>query len=160
MIFVTVGNQLPFNRLIQTVDAWAKSAKLDVFAQIGDSKFKPKHIEYELFLDSQRFEDKLQKAELVIAHAGMGTIITCLDLAKQIIVMPRLAQYKEHRNDHQLATARQFEKRGLLVAYDDKTLIGMLENYQTEEWVNRDLLKGKNATESLIEGIKQFITAN
>lgn len=38
MIFVTVGTQVQFDRLIRTVDEWAGArARSDIFAQIGPS---------------------------------------------------------------------------------------------------------------------------
>ena len=44
MIFVTVGTQLPFDRLVRAVDAWAaEHPQVDVFGQIGPASFRPKH---------------------------------------------------------------------------------------------------------------------
>ena len=47
-------------------------------------------------------------ADAIIGHAGIGTIITALQLAKPLLVMPRQGALRETRNDHQLATARRF----------------------------------------------------
>ena len=42
MIFVTVGGQTPFDRLVRTVDNWAlQHACSDAFAQIGDTAWRP-----------------------------------------------------------------------------------------------------------------------
>ncbi len=38
MIFVTVGEQLPFDRLVRAVDEWAAASGKEVFAQIGNSE--------------------------------------------------------------------------------------------------------------------------
>ena len=98
MIFVTVGTQGQFNRLIRTVDEWAGSrGRTNVFAQTGQSDYRPKHIRSKPFIDPTEFRKRVETASLVIAHAGMGSIITALELGKRIIVMPRRAKLGEHR---------------------------------------------------------------
>ena len=46
----------------------------------------------------------MDAAAAIVAHAGMGTILTALETGKRLLVMPRRAALGEHRNDHQLAT--------------------------------------------------------
>ena len=105
MIFVTVGGQLPFDRLVRAVDEWAKECgRDDVFAQIGASDSPPHHIRWERFLSPPDFKAKAREAEVIVAHAGMGSILTAIQLGKPIVIMPRRAHLGEHRNDHQLAT--------------------------------------------------------
>ena len=113
MIFVTVGTQGQFDRLIRTVDRWAGlRGRTDVFAQTGPSAYRPIHIRSKPFIDPIEFRQHVELASLVIAHAGMGSIITALELGKRIIVMPRRADLGEHRNDHQVATAKRFAAQG------------------------------------------------
>ncbi len=130
MIFITVGTQLPFDRMIRAVDAWAGlQGPSDVFAQIGPAGFKPKHIEWAPFLSAAECRDKMERCSAVVAHAGMGSIITALELGKPIVVMPRLAEFREHRNDHQLATARRFLAQGRIrVAFDERQLLEKLDD--------------------------------
>ena len=55
---------------------------------------------------------------MIYAHAGMGTILSALKQDKPIIIVPRLASLKEHRNDHQIATAMRMDELGYVyVAY-------------------------------------------
>ena len=109
MIFVTVGSQLPFIRLINIVDHWAKlNPKHEVFAQIGDTELTPKYIQYVFRLSPKEYREKTQKAKVIVGHVGMGTIITGIDLNKPMVLMPRLSQFGEHRNDHQLSTVEHF----------------------------------------------------
>jgi len=131
MIFVTVGSQLPFDRLIQTVDHWhAENKSITVFAQIGISNYAPQHIDFCQTMTPDIYHDYLQKANLVIAHAGMGTIISALEFGKTLILMPRLASQGEHRNDHQLATAKRFSDyfTNIIFAYNEKELVDILKN--------------------------------
>lgn len=73
------------------------------------------------FLPPDVFAEYFGRARMVIAHAGMGTILSALKQDKPIIIVPRLASLKEHRNDHQIATAMRMDELGY-VAYDKKQL--------------------------------------
>lgn len=121
MIFLTVGTLFPFDRLVQAIDSTISKGLIedDVFAQIGYSSFKPKNMEYVAVLDKDTFDDKVDKASCLISHAGIGSITMALNHDKPLLVMPRMKRYKEHVNDHQVATAKKFEKLGhVLVAYE------------------------------------------
>lgn len=133
VIFVTVGAQMPFDRLIRAVDGWAYSrARSDVFAQIGSSIYQPKSIGFVQSMDPLEFRKRVETANIVVAHAGMGSIITALEYGKQIIVMPRRGDLKETRNDHQVATARTFLETGrIIVAFDEQQLVEKLDQFES-----------------------------
>src|ERR671918_56534 len=85
VIFVTVGSDEPFDRLIQAVDNWAgQVGRQDVFAQIGRSRVRPRYIESTAFLDPPTFGVRLRSADVVVSHAGMGTILTALSYTKPL----------------------------------------------------------------------------
>src|SRR5688500_9921748 len=98
VIFVTVGAQMPFDRLVRAVDAWAEG-RTDVVAQIGESAYVPKTLRWTRFLEPEAFRRHYAEAKVVVAHAGTGSIITALQIGKPIIVMPRRAALRETRND-------------------------------------------------------------
>jgi UDP-N-acetylglucosamine transferase subunit ALG13 len=126
MIFVTVGTQLPFDRMIHAIDEWAgrRGCGGDVFAQIGPSEFTPKHIRFSAFITAEEFVRRTRQARAIVAHAGMGSIITALEMGKPILVMPRKASLGEQRNEHQLATAKHFLAQGRIsVAFDEQELL-------------------------------------
>jgi len=129
MIFVTVGAQMSFDRLVRTVDQWAaRSGRTDVLAQIGPTHWRPGHIEWTRFMNPEEFRKQIKASQAVVAHAGMGSIITALELGKPILVMPRRGDLKETRNDHQIATARYFAEQGrIAVAFDDQELMQKLD---------------------------------
>ena len=79
MIFVTVGTQLPFDRMIRSIDEWVGRngrGGEEVFAQIGPSTYKPKHLQYAPFITADDFQRHTRAARVIVAHAGMGSIIT------------------------------------------------------------------------------------
>jgi len=131
----------------------------EVFAQTGRSDWKPSHIEYKEFLEPEEFKKKIQTAEVIVAHAGMGTIISALEMGKPILVMPRKKALGEHRNDHQFATAKRFLAIGYVsVAFDADELIVELNNL--EKVVESQRNKGSTgASQLLIETIRNFIDA-
>jgi len=103
----------------------------DVFAQIGKSESPPSHIEWQRFLSPPDFQSKAREAEVIIAHAGMGSILTALEFSKPIVLMPRRAHLGEHRNDHQWATVKHLSKDvGVAVAADELALLDQLERLE------------------------------
>lgn len=109
MILVSVGTQLPFDRLTRTVDAWAMKHRIsDIFAQIGPSSYVPTAMEHVDFLEPDLFRRLQEECALMVSHAGMGSIITAMELGKPIIIMARDHRRKEHRNGHQFSTIKQF----------------------------------------------------
>ena len=128
MIFVTVGSDTPFDRLIRTIDRWAfQNGRRDVYAQIGKHAWKPQFISHTEMLAPEEFKCHIRAARVVIGHAGMGTILTALQHARPVLVMPRSGAMGETRNDHQLDTARHLSGiDGVDVARDEKSLIEKL----------------------------------
>lgn len=130
MIFVTVGGQGSFERLVDTVDDWAgrREPAPEVFAQIGPAKRAPRHLDWARALSPSGFRDKARASELVVSHAGMGTVLTALEFGTPLLVMPRRAALGEQRNDHQIDTARRLrELPGVVVAADEDELRGWLD---------------------------------
>lgn len=124
MIFVTVGAQMPFDRMVRAVDEWATArGRTDVFAQISETDYRPKHIEWTAFLEPAEFRERVEQSRVLVAHAGMGSILTALESGKPILVMPRRGDLRETRNDHQVATAERFLSLGkVAVAMDEHEL--------------------------------------
>lgn len=158
MIFVTVGSDLPFDRLVKAVDGWAGAAgRHDVFAQIGKTSYRPTHIAFENFLEPPEFQRRMSEARVVVAHAGMGTILTALQLEKPILVVPRRLDLREVRNDHQTATCRHLAARGLVrVALDEHELVAALGDLERFPPASRI---PPQAEERLITTLRTFITA-
>ncbi len=159
MIFVTVGTDVPFDRLVRVVDEWAGNrGRKDVFAQIGSTQWKPAHLAYSQFLTPAEFMTHFTEAKVVVAHAGMGTILSALRCEKPILVMPRYAALGETRNDHQVATARHLAALGkVTVAMDGAELLEQLDRL--------DLLRpttaiGPFASPELIRAVRSFIASN
>lgn len=130
MIFLTVGTQLPFDRLTRGVDSWAAvHPEVEIFGQIGPGACKPKHFPSAAFLAPDEVDRYITRAELIVGHAGMGTIVSSLKMRVPIIVVPRRQALREHRSDHQLATASWLkEELALNVVLDIDELPALLDH--------------------------------
>ena len=125
MIFLTVGTQFNFDRLVKAVDELITAGKItdQIFAQIGDAQYLPKNMQYTQLLDKAEFEEKISKSDGIISHCGIGSIITALNYNKPLLAFPRLKEYGELVNNHQMHTAKKFEQLGhILVAYNEAQL--------------------------------------
>lgn len=134
MILLTVGTLFPFDRLVQAIDSAIGKELIEdkVFAQVGIGGLRPQHMEYVEMLTKEEFDSQVQKASMLISHAGIGTITMALEHSKPLLVMPRMRCFREHVNDHQVATARKFEQFGhVLVAYKVDELPGRIERLRT-----------------------------
>lgn len=162
MIFLTVGTQLPFDRLVKVVDEWNNGQDPNrVFGQIADrseGSYDPLNFSFKAFVEPDEFAQHYADAKLIVAHAGMGSIISALTQQKPIVIMPRKANLNEHRNDHQLATAQQFESRKGVYVAKDENMVGPLLD---ELLLNPAIVQGQKiedfAAPELLETIRDFI---
>lgn len=127
MILLTVGTQLPFCRLVSALDSWcAEHPEHEAFGQIGPigkRHYRPRNIRWTDFETPASLASKIEMSTLVVAHAGMGTIISCLLSGKPIVIMPRRSDLQEQRNDHQVATAHRLTRFPLVkVAWHEEEL--------------------------------------
>lgn len=127
MILLTVGTQLPFDRLIQIMDTIAPELPDTIFAQIGQGEYIPRNFEYCRMAPPEELAGKFGSASRIVSHAGTGSLLTARRYRKPIILFPRRASLGEHRNEHQLATCQQLNGApGLSVAYDEAELRTLL----------------------------------
>jgi beta-1,4-N-acetylglucosaminyltransferase len=126
MIFVTVGTQFPFDRLIKAVDTALETGQINeqVFAQTGEGSYKPRNFPTKPSLEKESFDEYVRQATGIISHAGMGSINIAMAYDKPMLVMPRLKKYGEVVNDHQVAISRKFAELGhILLANDEDELL-------------------------------------
>lgn len=163
MIFVTTGTQLPFDRLIEVIDKLAEAFSDESFiVQISNYdtvQVKSQNIKLVGFLEPEEFNQYFDSADLIIGHAGMGTILKALEDGKALVVFPRKASLVEHRNDHQMATVGWLKRLKLInVAENYEDLVRLLsirfENGEGEFIAERI---GATASESLIKELKQVL---
>ncbi|MCD6434166.1 MAG: beta-1,4-galactosyltransferase [Candidatus Diapherotrites archaeon] len=118
-VFVTLGTHpQQFNRLINEIEKLAEKNIANFFVQYGNSK-KPKqrkNLNAKKFLLGQEYENAFKRADVIVSHAGAGSIIAALEFKKPLIIIPRLKKFAEHTDDHQIDLAYALDKRGKAIA--------------------------------------------
>jgi exopolysaccharide biosynthesis glucuronosyltransferase PssE len=149
---------MPFDRMIVAVDRWAAEAgRTDVVAQIGESELTPEALESFERVVPAEFERLCAEAELLIAHAGMGSILTALQHGTPVLVMPRRGALRETRSDHQVATAKALAAQGrVLVAMDEHELVEKLHDLGP---VEASPVISADASPELIDAVGSFVAA-
>lgn len=131
MILVLLGTQdKPFDRILKSVAKELDKGKIKekVIAQTGCSSFTHDKIKTFDFVSKEEIEKLIDKARIIITHAGVGTITECISKGKKVIVVPRLKKYGEHTNDHQLQITKEFALNNyVLPLYDEKNLSKILD---------------------------------
>lgn len=155
MIFVTVGTQLTFDRMLQIVDQWAVQSEKSVFCQTGPTELTLDSVATKPFLSPVEYHEQMVRSSVIVSHAGIGSILSAMEYKKPIIIFPRRASLGEHRNEHQLATAKSFEgKPGIYVAYNEDELFGLLNSLV--ELDNKSVFE-PFADQSLLDSVRDFI---
>jgi UDP-N-acetylglucosamine transferase subunit ALG13 len=161
MIFATVGTQLPFDRLLLGLDGWAaRNPGVPVLAQCGESRRSLRHIETVAHLSQTEFRARLRAAKLIVAHAGMGTILSASELGKPVILMPRRAKFGEHRNDHQQDTAVEMARlSNVTVVQDGEALHAQLDTALARGFETPEARPepGGEALAPLIDAVRDFV---
>lgn len=155
MIFVTTGTQEPFDRFLEIIDSIAPDIDEELVVQACSDGYTPRNYTLRGFIAPDEFDGIMERARLIVAHAGMGTILTAMQMQKPIIIFPRKASLGEHRNDHQMATARRMaELRYVHVAYDADDLRRLISTPDLQPLHT----VGEFASDSLIASLATFIT--
>jgi UDP-N-acetylglucosamine transferase subunit ALG13 len=157
LIFVTIGSMFPFDRLVRAMDEWAAAGPgpLDLVAQIGEGSYRPAHMRWVKSLERADYARTVAEAELVVAHAGMGSVITAGEHGKPIVLLPRRAGLGEHTNDHQVDTARWLRGRpGLWVADTETDLPAAIAAARADGGARASL--GTTAPAAFLERIRRF----
>ncbi len=135
MILVTLGTQdKPMPRLLEYIEELIKKGSItdEVIVQAGYTKFQSNNMKIFDLIPMDELEVLTKKADIVITHGGVGSIIAPLKLGKKVIACPRLKKFNEHTNNHQLQIIDSFSKSGFILAlYDDNTLAEVLEKAST-----------------------------
>ena len=94
-------------------------------------------------LKPEKMKDIIKDSDIIITHAGVGTIMECLEMGKEIIVVPRKVENLEHVNNHQEEIAFEMEKKGFLTKVDtyeeleNKIIMLLKDKYTNEDNKNK-----------------------
>lgn len=93
-VLVTVGTYR-FDDLIKKIDHITSDNNLKFTCQIGNGHYEPKNCCFFRFTNS--FNRVVDESDLIITHAGAGTVYSLLEKGKNIIVIPNLERVDKHQ---------------------------------------------------------------
>lgn len=117
MIFVTVGtHHQRFDRLL---DALGELGSEQLIVQHGPGAAPRGIAEAKDFMPFDEMLAHFHAAEVVVTHAGVGSILCATREGHVPLVVPRRADLGEHVDDHQLELTRALAARGRVIAVHD-----------------------------------------
>ena len=159
MILVLLGTQNnSFHRLLEEIQKNIDNGNIkeEVVVQKGYTKFESKDMTIYDELPIEKFNELIEKADLVITHGGVGSIISSVTRGKKVIAVPRLKKYNEHVNDHQLDIIQTFDEMGYIIGIQEVQQLGeaikKVKEFKPKKYV-------KN-TGNIIKIIEDFIDNN
>lgn len=143
MIFVLFGTQdARFERLLQLVKDFAientDGSEIVIQAGVTPVEWSLPRVRSAAFFKKAEFDELFQKADLIITHGGAGSMFEAISAGKKTIAVPRLVQYGEHIDDHQVELTEELARLGYLEVYrtgDLKDTVMNVENKTYEKYV-------------------------
>jgi UDP-N-acetylglucosamine transferase subunit ALG13 len=152
MIFVTVGtNEAAFDRLVQAVADLRLDEELVV--QRGSSSVDCQGPLVHDFLSFEEMTGYVQRARVVVCHAGVGSVLLALSNGKRPIVVPRRKELGEAVDDHQVLFARRFADEGLVQLSEPESLAASIAS------ASPSLPPRSEAPTALVGEIKRIVDA-
>lgn len=153
-IFVMFGTQdKRFDRLLNAILASKFIKDNDVYVQLGYTKGEYEGIHCQEYYSEEELMHQIDIADLIITHAGVGAIVSALKLKKRVIVVPRLGEFKEQNNDHQVQIMERFDKQGYIIPCTDLTkldeTVNNAYNFEPKDYVTEK--------QGIIDEITDFI---
>lgn len=123
--FVSVGNaRQHFPRLLDAVKDLVGILPKPIVVQHGHTPFGGTDMTTFGFVGMEEFLEQMQKAQILILHAGVGAVLQAIECGRVPIVMPRRRAFGEHVDDHQVDFASRMEQTGLVVVADTAEQLG------------------------------------
>ncbi len=118
MILVLLGTQNnSFHRLLEKIERLIQDGIIqeEVVIQAGYTKYQSPNMKILDFISNEELEEWQNKADVIITHGGVGSILSSITKGKKVIAIPRLHQYEEHVNDHQKEIVELFNEKGYII---------------------------------------------
>lgn len=118
---VTLGSELwPFDRAISALLQLLPGIK--VTWQTGTTEVTDGGRHLTQWVPASELRSSIREADVVIAHAGVGSALVALDEGKIPVILPRQSRHGEMIDDHQVEFARWLAQKGLAVTVDPSGL--------------------------------------
>lgn len=159
MVLVLLGTQNnSFVRLLEQVENCINIGliKEEVIVQAGYTNYHSNKMKILDFVSFSQLKELINKADLIITHGGVGSIIASIKSGKKVIAVARLKKYKEHVNDHQLQIVKNFNDKNYIVGLEDasllKTALENINNFVPKKYISN--------TQNILDIISNYIDNN
>ena len=119
MIFATVGSHptYRFERFLRALETLPAG---ELVVQHGPGEPPANATVATPWMSFAEIIESMERAERVVSHAGVGTILCATRAGHTPIVFPRLERYGETVDDHQLELGRRLAADGRLILVEDE----------------------------------------
>jgi UDP-N-acetylglucosamine transferase subunit ALG13 len=126
--------------------------------QIGSGAYEPVHAKWVRMMGPLEFNQTISRCSLVVAHLGMGSIISAMQAQKPVILLPRQFSLGEHTSDHQMhGTEWLKERAGIWIAADVLELHRLLDMYTRGEIARTADQVSQFASPELLDNVRSFL---
>jgi UDP-N-acetylglucosamine transferase subunit ALG13 len=118
VIFATVGSHptFAFDRLLRALERLGDE---DLVVQYGPGNPPANATVAEPWMSFEEIVDNMARADRVVSHAGVGTILCAIQAGHVPVVFPRLERFGETVDDHQLHLASALVGTGKLILVEE-----------------------------------------
>jgi UDP-N-acetylglucosamine transferase subunit ALG13 len=122
VIFATVGSHptYSFERLLRALEQVDAD---DLIVQFGPGEAPRNATAAAAWMPFEEIVGNMERADRVVSHAGVGTILCAIQAGHVPIVFPRLKRFGETVDDHQLHLARLLAETRRVVLVEDAGLL-------------------------------------
>jgi len=158
-IFVTVGtNHYKFDRMLGLVDECLKLLDYTYSLNVQYGHCSPyvlaKNIEgsSESIFPRDTTEQLYRDSDLVFSHCGIGSIYNSLHFNRPTVIIPRLEQYKEFSDDHQLQISREICVNPMVLMLNEQ-----IEPLEFKKFIDKTLFKERKLVDLTNYQLAEFI---
>lgn len=112
VVLILGTERYPFHRALRQV-ASALPAGVELLRQTGHTPVADAEGPWQPWVPGDELAEAVAQADLVITHAGVGSVLSALRAGQHPVILPRRASLGEHVDDHQLQLAELLADRGL-----------------------------------------------
>ncbi len=170
IVFITVGStNFQLDRVLSSIDQILVKEKHNyyVIAQIGKSEYKWQYKKIKIidYLAPNKLISNIKQADKIISHGGPISIYQIAIYAKNMpLIVPRLAQFKEHVDNHQLHFAKFLQnklpkefKKCFVVDTDLNKSVSIYLKEEQQKNILKKYLFNNSTTRQLVKNLDAYI---
>ncbi|WP_395341916.1 glycosyltransferase [Ningiella sp. W23] len=158
-IFLSVGTQFPFPRLINCVRTFVENNDdYHCMAQTLQELVTTQRFTNFSTLDESKMLELASMSDVIVGHLGIGTVLLAKKLNKPAVVLARKFEQGEHRSEHQEKSVEYLSPiEGVYIAENEKhcrSLLNSVDNLSAAQWNTAELLSFANNLKDHINSLE------